>query len=130
MAAESEGLDVIDARGGVLHWLLSPLAPGGAKPTYGTGHSELLTFVPTADARLDVRAGVSGTGKVHVIVRLRYSGGFHRVEGARVSAGGAHAITGRDGTADLRVHRAGTVRITARKAKLLAGHATLRVAPH
>jgi hypothetical protein len=130
VAAESEGLDVIDARGGVLHWLLSPLAPGGAKPTYGTGHSELLTFVPTADARLHVRASVLGTGKVHVIVRLRYSGGFHRVEGARVSARGAHAITGRDGTADLRVRRAGTVRIAARKARLIAGHATLRVAPH
>jgi hypothetical protein len=51
------------------------------------------------------------------------------VEGARVSAGRAHALTGHDGTADLRV-RTGTVLITARKAKLFAGHATLRVAPH
>jgi hypothetical protein len=130
VAAESEGLDVIDARGGMLHWLLSPLAPGGAKPTYGTGHCELLTFVPTADARLHVRASVLGTGKVLVIVRLRYSGAFHRVEGARVSAGRAHALTGHDGTADLRVRQAGAVRITARKAKLIAGHATLRVSPH
>jgi hypothetical protein len=55
VAGESEGLDVLDARGGVLHWLLSPFPPGGGKPTYGTGHSELLTFVPAADARLRVR---------------------------------------------------------------------------
>jgi hypothetical protein len=129
VAAESEGLDVIDARGGVLHWLLSPFAPGGAPPTYGTGHSELLTFVPTADARLHVSASPLSSGKLHVIVRLRYSGKFHRVEGARVTAGRAHAVTGHDGTADLRA-RPGLVRITARKAKLIAGHATLRVAPH
>ena len=37
VAAESEGLDVLDARGGLLHWLLSPFAPSGATPTYGTG---------------------------------------------------------------------------------------------
>jgi hypothetical protein len=129
VAAESEGLDLIDARGGLLHWLLTPFAPGGATPTYGMGHSELLTFVPTADARLHVSAAPVSGGNVHVIVRLRYSGRFHRVDGARVSAGRAHALTGHDGTANLRVGPR-TVRVTARKAKLLAGHATLRVAPH
>jgi hypothetical protein len=49
--AESEGLDVLRARGGVLHWLLSPFPPGGGTPTYGAGHSELLTFVARAKAR-------------------------------------------------------------------------------
>jgi hypothetical protein len=130
VAAESEGLDVIDARGGILHWLLSPFAPGGAKPTYGAGHSELLTFVPAADARLHVRAGRLRNGKLRATVRLRYSGRWHRVEGARVSAAGTHALTGRDGTADLRVRRRGTVRITATKEQLVAGHASLRVVRH
>jgi hypothetical protein len=131
VAAESEGLDVIDARGGVLHWLLSPFAPGGAKPTYGTGHSELLTFVPAADARLNVFASRLRNEKVRVIVRLRYSGRFHRVEGARVSAGTVHALTDPDGSVDLRVRRGGgTVRITAAKQQLLAGHASLRVPRH
>ena len=69
VAAESEGLDVLDARGGVLHWLLSPFAPGGKAPTYGTGHSELLTFVPAADARLRVRVAparvVAGRSDAH-----------------------------------------------------------------
>ena len=55
VAAESEGLDVLDARGGLLHWLLSPFARGGKAPTYGTGHGELLTLVPRADAGLRVR---------------------------------------------------------------------------
>ena len=31
--AESEGLDILKARGGVLHWLLSPFPPGGGTPT-------------------------------------------------------------------------------------------------
>jgi len=128
VAAESEGLDVLDARGGVLHWLLTPFPPGGAKPTYGTGHSELLTFVPAADARLRVRVAparaVAGRStRVTVTVTERYAGRLHRVEGARVSAGAAHALTALDGTADLRVRRSepGALRFTATKQRLLAG---------
>ena len=134
VAAESEGLDVLDARGGVLHWLLSPFPPGGAKPTYGTGHSELLTFVPAADARLRVRVAparlVAGrTTRTTVTVTERYAGHVHRVEGARVSAGAVHALTGRDGTARLTVRRArpGSVPVTATKERLLAGRASLVV---
>ncbi len=41
IAAESEGLDVV---GGRLQWLLSPFPSGGRPPTFGAGHSELLTF--------------------------------------------------------------------------------------
>jgi hypothetical protein len=130
VAAESEGLDVIDARGGILHWLLTPFPPGGGKPTYGTGHNELLTFVRAAEARLRVLASRLRDGRVHVIVRQRYSGRYHRVEGARVTVGAAHAVTGPDGTADLRVRERGTVRVTATKEQLVAGHATLRVASH
>ena len=86
VAAESEGLDVLDARGGLLHWLLSPFAPGGKAPTYGTGHSELLTFVAAADARLRVRVApahvVAGRAtRVTVTVTHRYSGRVHRVCG-------------------------------------------------
>ena len=74
VAAESEGLDIVDARGGILHWLLTPFPPGGAKPTYGPGHSELLTFVPAADARLRVRA-TAARQAIAVTVTLRYAGG-------------------------------------------------------
>jgi hypothetical protein len=128
VAAESEGLDVLDARGGLLHWLLSPFAPNGAKPTYGTGHSELLTFVPAADARLRVRVAparlIAGrTTRVTVTVTERYAGRVHRVEGARVSAGAVHALTGADGTARLRLGRSkpGALGVTATKQRLLAG---------
>jgi hypothetical protein len=128
VAAESEGLDVLDARGGLLHWLLSPFAPNGAKPTYGTGHSELLTFVPAADARLRVRVAparlIAGrTTRVTVTVTERYAGRVHRVEGARVSAGAVHALTGADGTARLRLGRSkpGALSVTATKQRLLAG---------
>jgi hypothetical protein len=134
VAAESEGLDVLDARGGVLHWLLSPFAPGGRPPTYGSGHSELLTFVAAGDARLRVRVApthvVAGhTTRIVATVTDRYSGRVHRVSGARVALGAAHALTGPDGTARLTVRRVrpGSVRVTATKARLLAGRASVVV---
>jgi hypothetical protein len=134
VAAESEGLDVLDARGGVLHWLLSPFAPGGAKPTYGPGHSELLTFVPAADALLRVRVTPSRvaagrTTRLTVTVTHRYAGRVHPVEGARVSAGAAHALTKPDGTARLSVRRSkpGTLRVTAAKQHLVTGRASVAV---
>ena len=50
---------------------------------------------------------------------------MHRVSGARVAAGAAHALTGRDGTAHLTVPRSrpAAVRVTATKQRLLAGRA-------
>ena len=125
VAAESEGLDVLDARGGVLHWLLSPFPPGGAKPTYGTGHSELLTFVPAAQARLRVRVApahvVAGRRtRLTVTVTESYGGRVHRVEGARVSIATTHALTGPDGAARVAVRRSkpGSLRVTATKERL------------
>jgi hypothetical protein len=123
MTGESEGLDVLDARGGVLHWLLAP--------------SRLLTFVPAADARLRLRATPSRivAGRrttITATVTARYAGRMHRVQGARVSAGRVHALTGRDGTARLRVRRArpGPVRLVATKQQLIAGRVTLRAIGH
>jgi hypothetical protein len=134
VAAESEGLDVLGARGGLLHWLLSPFAPGGAKPTYGTGHSELLTFVPASNARLRVRVRparlVAGRAtRVTMTVTHRYSGRVHRVQGARVAIGGAHALTGHDGSAHLSYRPRGTglIHVTATKQRLLAGRASVVV---
>ena len=123
VTGESEGLDVLDARGGVLHWLLAP--------------GKLLTFVPTPDARLRLRATPSRipAGRTTTIVATvteRYAGRVHRVSGARVSAGGAHALTRRDGTARLRVRRArpGPVRLVATKQQLVAARLTLRAIGH
>jgi hypothetical protein len=134
VAAESEGLDVLDARGGILHWLLSPFAPGGKAPTYGTGHSELLTFVPAAAAQLRVRVTpahvvVGRVTRIIATVTDRYSGRVHRVEGARVAIGSAHALTGPDGTARLTVRRArpGSLRVVATKERLVAGRASVVV---
>jgi hypothetical protein len=136
VVAESEGLDVLDARGGVLHWLLSPIVPGRV-PTYGSGHSELLTFVPATDAGLRVRAAPSRiptarATTVTATVTARYAGRVHRVQGARVSAAGTHAVTGHDGTARLRLRRAhpGPVRLVATKQQLTAGSVTVRAVGH
>jgi hypothetical protein len=42
---ESEGLEVVDALGGALHWLITPFQTGGRPPTYGRT-SALVHFVP------------------------------------------------------------------------------------
>jgi hypothetical protein len=123
VTGESEGLDVLDARGGVLHWLVAP--------------GRLLTFVPAADARLRLRvtparilAGRRTT--LTATVTARYAGRLHRVQGARVSAGRAHAVTGRHGTARLRVRRPrpGPLRVVATKQQLIAARVTLRAIGH
>jgi hypothetical protein len=46
VAGESEGLDVFSAGRGRVQWLVTPFDPRGRRPTYGTGHNELLSFVP------------------------------------------------------------------------------------
>jgi hypothetical protein len=63
------------------------------------------------------------TTRVTVTVTERYAGRVHPVQGARVSAGAAHALTAADGTAHLRVRRSepGALRFTATKQRLLAG---------
>jgi hypothetical protein len=44
---ESEGLDIVKALGGTLHWLITPQGTGGKPPTYSDfGHSALLHFDP------------------------------------------------------------------------------------
>jgi hypothetical protein len=44
---ESEGLDIVKALGGTLHWLITPQGTGGKPPTYGDfGHSALVHFDP------------------------------------------------------------------------------------
>ena len=47
VSGESEGLDVVKALGGTLHWLITPLLLGGTPPTYGDSrHSALVHFEP------------------------------------------------------------------------------------
>ena len=103
------------------------LAPGGKVPTYGPGHSELLTFVAAEDARLRVRVAPTprwpGARRGHrhgdpPLQRARAPG-----LGARVAVGSAHVVTGRDGTAQVIVARSrpGAVRVTATKERLRAG---------
>jgi hypothetical protein len=45
VVGESEGLDTIEAKGGVLHWLIQPYNTEGP-PTYGIANGTLLSFYP------------------------------------------------------------------------------------
>jgi hypothetical protein len=121
--AESEGLDVLDMRGGLLHWLLSPAV---ADPTYGAGHSELLTFLPAAGARLRVKGRRAGRHDLSVTVSTFFAGRVHPVRGATVRLGGRRARTGAGGRVRLRRVGSGTLRVRAAKLGLVPGTATVR----
>jgi hypothetical protein len=134
VAGESEGLDVVDDGHGLVHWIVTPFDPRGRPPTFGTGHSELLSFVPAAASRLRLtvaparlRAGRSATLRVRVTVR--FGGRVHAVAGARVRAAGRSALTDARGVARLRVRRArpGVVRVRATKERLRAATVPLAV---
>ena len=134
VSGESEGLDVVDDGHGVVHWIVTPFDPRGRPPTYGTGHAELLSFVPAADSRLRltvaparVRAGRAATLRARVT--LRFGGRVHVVAGARVRAAGRAATTDARGIARLRVRRAhpGVLRVRATKQRLRAATVPLAV---
>jgi hypothetical protein len=134
-AGESEGLDTVDALGGVLHWMVQPLDPQGRTATFGVGHGAMITFIPSADAvvRLRVtptrlRAGRSA--RVSVGAAVRFAGVDHPLAGVRVRAGGASARTDPTGFATLRLRpkRAGKIRVTGTKRPLRAGRAVLKAA--
>jgi hypothetical protein len=133
VAGESEGLDVLDDGHGLVQWLVTPFDPRGRPPTYGVGHSELLSLVPAADARLravvaPARLGAGRAATIRVRVTLRFAGRIHAVKGARVRAAGRSASTDARGVGRLRIHRArpGVVRVRVTKERLRA--ATVPVA--
>jgi hypothetical protein len=134
VSAESEGLDRIDARGGELHWLLSPFGDNGP-PTFGSTHTELLSFIRRADSLLLVdvapaQVPTRAASTVTATVQLDYAGRLHPVAGATVTIKGVQAVTDATGHAVLAlppVLRARTLGVTASKAGLRTGHATLRV---
>jgi hypothetical protein len=121
-AGESEGLDIVDALGGELHWQVQPLSIG-RPPTFGTGHGEIVSFVRKADARIRLKLVRRTKTRVTVRASLRFLGHDHRVAKARLRLRGAGATTNSAGQATLR-RRAG--RLTATKTPLTAGRLTIR----
>jgi hypothetical protein len=131
---EAEGVDVIADGSGLLHWLITPSAPGGRPPTYGTGHSALVSFVPRARARLRLaiapkRIAASQPQSVAAIVSLRLRGRRWPVANAVVAGGGVSATTNADGIAriDLPPQAAGTVHLRAFKQQLRSRRVAVRV---
>jgi hypothetical protein len=104
IAGESEGLDVVDALGGTLHWIVTPFDPAGRPPTYPPPGNVLLHFVARTPrdplrlaveppgvlvgrrARVTFRATARSTAAAGVVVRFR-----GRI--ARTSAAGLATFT-------------------------------------
>jgi hypothetical protein len=64
ISGESEGLDIFDGVGGVLHWQIGPFTfPLPGPPTYGNGHVALVHFVP-ANRPPDCSAATASPGEL------------------------------------------------------------------
>ena len=135
VSGESEGLDVVDDGHGLVHWIVTPFDPRGRPPTYGTGHAELLSFVPAADSRLRMtvaparlRAGRAATLRRARDAALRRPGARRRAGRACAPRAGPRRTDAR-GIARLRVRRArpGVVRVRATKERLRAATVPLAV---
>jgi hypothetical protein len=131
IVGESEGLDVVDALGGVLHWIVTPVDPLGRPPTYGTGGNVLLHFAPVAPRRalrLVVTPRVLVAGRP---TRVTFVATTRRrpVAGAEVRLAGARTRTSRSGVARLTVQiaRRGRYRATASRADLRTAAVPIRV---
>ena len=120
---EPEGLDVIDAFGGVLHWIVRPLS--------GTGNV-LLHYAPTTPRgrlRLSVFPATLVAGR-RSRVRFRATHAGRPVPGVVVRAAGRWVRTGAAGTArmTLRLPRSRRLRVIATRADLRAAVVTVQAA--
>jgi hypothetical protein len=132
IAGESEGLDIVNALGGVLHWIVTPFDPAGRPPTYPPPGNVLLHFVPTT-ARAQMHLAVtprrltSGHGtRITVTASAQQSpvaGADVRFRGhvKRTAAAGVVRFT-------VRLRRPGLYPVRATRADLRPGAATVRVA--
>jgi hypothetical protein len=116
LVGESEGLAVVDALGGVLHWMIQPIPDGSVPPTYAK--STILSFVPRVRPRIAVRPArlvARRATTVRVRVTATVLGRARALAGARVALLGASARTDARGRALLRVRapRAGAFRLVA-----------------
>ena len=135
LVGESEGLDVVRARGGVLHWIVTPFAADGGLPTYRS--NVLLHFVPSARAsrpvlRLRARprrlvAGVPTPVRFAVTVRDR--AGRRPAAGALIRVAGRRLRTDSTGAASttLRLSRRGAHVARATRDDARAAAVALRV---
>jgi len=117
--AEAEGLDVLPTGDGLLHWLLSPVVLGRT-PTYGFGHSEIVSLVPRAAARLRVSVA-RRAGRLAVRVAMRLLGRARPVAGALVGADGSRGRTDAAGRVTLRSRPGRTVVTVVARRKQLRG---------
>jgi hypothetical protein len=130
IAGESEGLVILDALGGVLHWIVTPVDPAGNPPTYGTTSNVLLHFVPVGSAapaiRLRARPAIVHVGRRTAVTFTATAGGAP-VSGAHVSFADRSATTSRAGVARMtvRLAHAGRRSAVARRTGYRAGRVTL-----
>lgn len=128
VSGESEGLDVVPNRGGLLQWSVMPIGVNPLPPTWT--QAMMMSFRPTPTPKLELTTATATLGRSRTTaVRFQalVSGG--PIPYAKVSVSGKTGWTGRDGfvTLSLKPTRTGTLTATATLAGTSSGRATLRV---
>jgi hypothetical protein len=128
-SGESEGLDVVRALGGLLHWQIQPFS---RMPTFGIGGGALLHFVPAGTLRLRLRVSprsvAAGVPRRFTFRASFKAGGKQRsVAGARIRFAGQVARTNARGRATVTAKlRPGRHAASARKRGLKNGRLVVR----
>jgi hypothetical protein len=129
-SGESEGLDVVSALGGILHWQIQPFS---RMPTFGIGGGALVHFVRANTLRLRLRvsprSAVAGARRrFRFRATFRSAGRNRPVAGARIRFAGRTVRTGESGRAKVTVRlRAGRHKARGSKRGLKAGRVSVRV---
>jgi hypothetical protein len=144
IVGESEGLDVMPALGGLLHWLIQPYNEQSI-PTYGVTNGTLLHFLPQASdllggagrgarprLRLSVRPRRVRAGRrvrFRFRVTMRGAKGRRRAVHAWVRLAGRRRKTNRRGRTRIavRFHRVGRYRVRATRRGARSASARIRV---
>jgi hypothetical protein len=132
LVGESEGLDLLPALGGTLHWQVMPFPQGSnTDPTYPDDKSTLLHFLLKSEARITLTVSPR-TAKVGKTTRFRFTakdGSGQPVVAAAISFGGKKARTDSKGRARLDVRPTKTGRLTAKASRgvLRAGQRVVQV---
>jgi hypothetical protein len=118
ISGESEGLDVVDALGGVLHWIVTPVDPAGRPPTYPPPGNALLHFAPATPRRALRLAAAPRVLAVGRRTRVTFTAttGSRRIPapGVVIRFGGRLERTSATGVARFRTRARRPGRITAR----------------
>jgi hypothetical protein len=131
LSGESEGLDLLPALGGTLHWQVMPFPSTDNPPTFAKDKAAVLSFLPRAQAKVVVKASPARAkvGKKKTFTFRVANGAGSPLAGVTVKFAGKRAKTDAKGRARVvyTPRKAGKLTATAAADGLKSGRAVIQV---